>query len=77
MGEIRAVKMGRAVRAGLKGRIKCRVWAEKLQPEFFQGFLARPEKARSPLGPARSGSGQPASPLKNTIFYFFLSLCVT
>ncbi|KEH37399.1 hypothetical protein MTR_2g438620 [Medicago truncatula] len=31
-----------------------------VKPEFFQGFLARPEKARSLLGLARSGHGQPA-----------------
>ena len=70
---VRAVKTGRALRAGPKARIKCRAWAENLEPESIQGFLARPEKARSLVGLARSGRGRPASPPKNT---FFFCLCV-
>ena len=67
--------MGRAVRAGLKARKKWRAWAEKLQPESFQGFLARPDKARNLVGLARPGRGQPESPqkkLKCVIFFFTL-----
>jgi len=49
--------------------------AEKLQPESFQGFLARPDKARNPVGLARPGCGQPESlqkKLKCVIFFFTL-----
>jgi len=72
MAYSRAVKTGQAVRAGLKARKKWRAWAEKSQPESFQGFLARPDKARNPSGLARPGCGQPKSPqkkLKCVIFF--------
>jgi len=51
---------------------KWRAWAEKLQPESFQGFLARPNKARNPVGLARPGCGQPESPQKNWSVWFFI-----
>jgi len=59
----RAAKTGRAIWAGPKARIKRKAWAKKLEPEFFQGFLARPVKARNPFGlqaarqPAKNSSG--------------------
>jgi len=52
--------------AGPKVRIKRRAWAEKLEPEFFQGFLARPVTR---LGqPVKNSSG---------LFFCVWSLCVT